>query len=136
MICLHLFVFCVSVDINTGKYLKKKGLYMLQYLCRSIPQYLMFKKICYKIFYLFIYFYLFLCLQTLHRMLDARQLGLKLIANVTYGYTGASFSGRMPCIEVWLKYYLVFSYCYFFFNVPDAWICTFYRMQSFLLFLI
>ncbi|KAK7493090.1 hypothetical protein BaRGS_00015611 [Batillaria attramentaria] len=38
--------------------------------------------------------------KTLHRMLDARQLGLKLIANVTYGYTGASFSGRMPCIEV------------------------------------
>ena len=33
-------------------------------------------------------------------MLDARQLGLKLIANVTYGYTGATFSGRMPCIEV------------------------------------
>ena len=38
--------------------------------------------------------------QALHRMLDARQLGLKLIANVTYGYTGATFSGRMPCIEV------------------------------------
>ncbi|XP_012939593.1 uncharacterized protein LOC101853172 isoform X2 [Aplysia californica] len=38
--------------------------------------------------------------KTLTRMLDARQLGLKLIANVTYGYTGASFSGRMPCIEV------------------------------------
>lgn len=38
--------------------------------------------------------------KTLHRMLDARQLGLKLIANVTYGYTGASYSGRMPCIEV------------------------------------
>ncbi|XP_059153946.1 uncharacterized protein LOC131939568 isoform X2 [Physella acuta] len=36
----------------------------------------------------------------LTRMLDARQLSLKLIANVTYGYTGASFSGRMPCIEV------------------------------------
>lgn len=36
----------------------------------------------------------------LHRLLDARQLGLKLIANVTYGYTGANFSGRMPCIEV------------------------------------
>ncbi|CAL1531888.1 unnamed protein product [Lymnaea stagnalis] len=36
----------------------------------------------------------------LTRMLDARQLGLKLIANVTYGYTGASYSGRMPCIEV------------------------------------
>lgn len=36
----------------------------------------------------------------LHRLLDARQLGLKLIANVTYGYTAASFSGRMPCVEV------------------------------------
>ena len=33
-------------------------------------------------------------------MLDARQLGLKLIANVTYGYTSAHFSGRMPCVEV------------------------------------
>lgn len=27
-------------------------------------------------------------------------MGLKLIANVTYGYTSANFSGRMPCIEV------------------------------------
>ena len=34
------------------------------------------------------------------QMLDHRQLGLKLIANVTYGYTGASFSGRMACVEV------------------------------------
>ncbi|XP_066469530.1 DNA polymerase zeta catalytic subunit isoform X1 [Tiliqua scincoides] len=34
------------------------------------------------------------------RMLEARQLGLKLIANVTYGYTAANFSGRMPCVEV------------------------------------
>jgi len=30
------------------------------------------------------------------RVLDARQLALKLLANVTYGYTSASFSGRMP----------------------------------------
>ncbi|KAL9651015.1 hypothetical protein ABK040_012759 [Willaertia magna] len=30
------------------------------------------------------------------RVLNARQLGLKLIANVTYGYTSANFSGRMP----------------------------------------
>ncbi|XP_034253905.1 uncharacterized protein LOC117652853 [Thrips palmi] len=37
---------------------------------------------------------------TLQRVLHARQLGLKLIANVTYGYTSANFSGRMPCIEV------------------------------------
>ncbi|XP_052808091.1 uncharacterized protein LOC128236972 isoform X1 [Mya arenaria] len=38
--------------------------------------------------------------KTLSRMLNARQLGLKLIANVTYGYTAANYSGRMPCIEV------------------------------------
>jgi len=25
---------------------------------------------------------------------------LKLIANVTYGYTAAGFSGRMPCAEL------------------------------------
>ena len=37
------------------------------------------------------------------KMLDHRQLGLKLIANVTYGYTGASFSGRMACVEVTKK---------------------------------
>ncbi len=36
----------------------------------------------------------------LKRVLHSRQLGLKLIANVTYGYTSANFSGRMPCIEV------------------------------------
>ena len=38
----------------------------------------------------------------LQRILHSRQLGLKLIANVTYGYTSANFSGRMPCIEVTL----------------------------------
>ncbi|XP_065331760.1 DNA polymerase zeta catalytic subunit isoform X2 [Cloeon dipterum] len=38
--------------------------------------------------------------ETLAKVLHARQLGLKLIANVTYGYTAANFSGRMPCIEV------------------------------------
>lgn len=42
--------------------------------------------------------------KTLQRVLDARQLGLKLIANVTYGYTAANFSGRMPCIEVTQTY--------------------------------
>lgn len=31
---------------------------------------------------------------------NARQLALKLIANVTYGYTAAGFSGRMPCAEL------------------------------------
>ncbi|XP_029451114.1 DNA polymerase zeta catalytic subunit isoform X2 [Rhinatrema bivittatum] len=38
--------------------------------------------------------------KALTRMLEARQLGLKLIANVTFGYTAANFSGRMPCIEI------------------------------------
>lgn len=39
-------------------------------------------------------------LQVLQRILNARQFGLKLIANVTYGYTAAGFSGRMPCAEL------------------------------------
>ena len=34
------------------------------------------------------------------RVLNARQFGLKLISNVTYGYTAAGFSGRMPCAEI------------------------------------
>lgn len=34
------------------------------------------------------------------RLQSARQLSLKLLANVTYGYTSASFSGRMPCVEI------------------------------------
>ncbi|XP_076378060.1 DNA polymerase zeta catalytic subunit isoform X1 [Megalopta genalis] len=38
--------------------------------------------------------------RVLQRILHSQQLGLKLIANVTYGYTSANFSGRMPCIEV------------------------------------
>ncbi|XP_069830948.1 DNA polymerase zeta catalytic subunit isoform X2 [Dendropsophus ebraccatus] len=38
--------------------------------------------------------------RSLTRLLDARQLGLKLISNVTFGYTAANFSGRMPCVEI------------------------------------
>lgn len=49
---------------------------------------------------LHIYISLICCVQALERMLNARQLGLKLIANVTYGYTAAHFSGRMPCVEI------------------------------------
>ncbi|KAK9457853.1 hypothetical protein V1511DRAFT_454690 [Dipodascopsis uninucleata] len=37
---------------------------------------------------------------SLKKILNHRQLALKLIANVTYGYTSASFSGRMPCAEI------------------------------------
>ena len=36
----------------------------------------------------------------LARILDARQYALKMISNVTYGYTSASFSGRMPCSDI------------------------------------
>ncbi|KAI1286929.1 DNA polymerase zeta catalytic subunit [Halotydeus destructor] len=38
--------------------------------------------------------------KSLDKLLDARQLALKLIANVTYGYTAANFSGRMPCVDL------------------------------------
>jgi DNA polymerase zeta len=38
--------------------------------------------------------------KALQRLLHNRQLALKLIANVTYGYASASFSGRMPCSEI------------------------------------
>ncbi|OJD37544.1 dna polymerase zeta subunit [Diplodia corticola] len=38
--------------------------------------------------------------RALQQLLNNRQLALKLIANVTYGYTSASFSGRMPCSEI------------------------------------
>jgi DNA polymerase zeta len=38
--------------------------------------------------------------KALTKILDARQLGLKYIANVTYGYTSATFSGRMPAVEI------------------------------------
>ncbi|KAI9144807.1 hypothetical protein BKA69DRAFT_1054554 [Paraphysoderma sedebokerense] len=38
--------------------------------------------------------------KSLLKLLDARQLSLKYIANVTYGYTSANFSGRMPMVEI------------------------------------
>jgi len=38
--------------------------------------------------------------RTLENVLHARQFALKMIANVTYGYTAASFTGRMPCSEL------------------------------------
>lgn len=38
--------------------------------------------------------------QLLQRLLNSRQLALKLVANTTFGYTAASYSGRMPCIEI------------------------------------
>ncbi|GAA5834931.1 hypothetical protein JCM11251_002064 [Rhodosporidiobolus azoricus] len=38
--------------------------------------------------------------KALTKLLNARQLALKFLANVTYGYTSATFSGRMPLVEV------------------------------------
>lgn len=46
--------------------------------------------------------------KALMKLLDARQLGLKLIANVTFGYAAANYSGRMPSVEVSL---LVMGFC-------------------------
>ncbi|KAL3239115.1 DNA-directed DNA polymerase [Nakaseomyces bracarensis] len=37
---------------------------------------------------------------TLKNLLESKQLALKLLANVTYGYASASFSGRMPCADL------------------------------------
>lgn len=34
------------------------------------------------------------------RLFNARQHALKMVANTTYGYTAAGFSGRMPCVEI------------------------------------
>ncbi|GLC55953.1 hypothetical protein PLESTB_001048500, partial [Pleodorina starrii] len=38
--------------------------------------------------------------KVLLRILNARQFGLKMIANVSYGYTAAGFSGRLPFAEL------------------------------------
>ncbi|QDZ21998.1 catalytic subunit of DNA polymerase zeta [Chloropicon primus] len=38
--------------------------------------------------------------KALYRLLNSRQFALKLLANVTYGYTAAGFSGRMPCSQL------------------------------------
>jgi DNA polymerase zeta len=42
--------------------------------------------------------------ENIYKIYDSRQMSLKLIANVTFGYTAANFSGRMPCVEVREKY--------------------------------
>ncbi|KAI2804906.1 DNA polymerase zeta catalytic subunit [Blomia tropicalis] len=39
-------------------------------------------------------------LKMLKQRLDVCQLGLKMVANFTYGYTNANYSGRMPCADV------------------------------------
>lgn len=38
--------------------------------------------------------------EAIKRLLNERQIAIKLFMNVMYGYTGASFSGRMPCSEI------------------------------------
>lgn len=45
-------------------------------------------------------------------MLDAQQLALKLVANVTYGYTAANWSGRMPCDVVAVTEFNIHSVIY------------------------
>ena len=58
---------------------------------------LIFRRFYTRVMFLIFFFFQDIDLQ---KILHSRQLGLKLIANVTYGYTSASFSGRMPCVEV------------------------------------
>lgn len=38
--------------------------------------------------------------ESVKKQLNSKQLALKLLANVTYGYASASFSGRMPCSDL------------------------------------
>ncbi|CAN6620817.1 DNA polymerase zeta catalytic subunit [Trichomonascus vanleenenianus] len=38
--------------------------------------------------------------QRFQKLMNSRQLALKLTANVIYGYTSATYSGRMPCAEI------------------------------------
>ncbi len=38
--------------------------------------------------------------RVLYRVLDAQQYAIKMLSNVIYGYCAASFSGRMPCVDL------------------------------------
>lgn len=38
--------------------------------------------------------------KSLQRILESRQKALKMVANTTYGYIGATITGRMPCVEI------------------------------------
>lgn len=64
----------------------------------------------------------------LQRVLHARQLGLKLIANVTYGYSSANFSGRMPSVEV-SKPLFQLLYRFNYFNSGIYWFIQAKRCQ-------
>lgn len=39
-------------------------------------------------------------MESIKKVLITRQLAIKFFMNVMYGYTGASFSGRMPCSDI------------------------------------
>ena len=60
--------------------------------------------------------------ENLHKIFDSRQLSLKLIANVTFGYTAANFSGRMPGVEVNILY------LYFFLNSSHDHYIFYFRL--------
>jgi len=48
---------------------------------------------------------------------------LKLIANVTYGYAAAGFSGRMPCAELADAIVQVRGFSFFLFGLSFEFLC-------------
>jgi DNA polymerase zeta len=74
-------------------------------------------------FFILLHSFLLSFFQALYKKLNAQQFGLKMIANVTYGYTSANFSGRMPCVEVppFILYFsFIPNYYYYFLGAPDC----------------
>lgn len=48
---------------------------------------------------------------SIKNLLKERQIALKMFMNVLFGYTGATFSGRMPCSEIADSVVEISKYC-------------------------
>jgi DNA polymerase zeta len=49
--------------------------------------------------------------ESIKNLLKERQIALKMFMNVLFGYTGATFSGRMPCSEIADSVVEISKYC-------------------------
>ena len=49
--------------------------------------------------------------ESIKKLLKERQIALKMFMNVLFGYTGASFTGRMPCSEIADSVVEISKYC-------------------------